>query len=120
MLQARSALTWLVRLFLAALVVQFFFAGAGAFGAESWDLHSAFGFGLVAGSLAILVVAALARQSLVLGALLFGAMLLQMVLSQLVDTSAWVASLHAVNALAVLGLAGSLAARAARSRVPAA
>jgi hypothetical protein len=119
MQEARSTLTWFTRLFLVALVVQFFFAGVAAFGAEGWGLHQGFGLALVAASLVLLVIAALARTALVFAALLFVAMLLQMVLAQLVDTSAWLASLHAVNALAVMGLAGTVAARAARSRVPA-
>jgi hypothetical protein len=115
MQQARAALTWLARLFLIALVVQFFFAGAGAFGAESWDLHSSFGFFLVIASLVILVVAVLARRSLVLAVLLFGAMVVQMVLAR-IDAD-WIASLHAVNALAVMGLAAGLAGHARRGRV---
>jgi hypothetical protein len=119
MQQARPVLTWLARLFLVALVVQFLFAGAGAFSAESWDLHSVFGLVLVIASLVILIVAVLARRSLVLASLLFGAMVLQMVLAQLDDTSRWLASLHAVNALAVMGLAAGLAGHARRGRVPA-
>jgi hypothetical protein len=114
--QARTALVWIVRLFLVALVVQFFFAGAAAFGAESWDLHSAFGLVLVGASLVILVVAALARQWLRWAGILVVAMLLQMVLAQLDDQSAWIASLHAVNALVVLGVAGRMAGHA-RGRV---
>lgn len=120
MQQARVALTWLVRLFLIAVVVQFFFAGASAFRATTdWDLHIVFGYALLIASLVILIVAVLARRSLVLAAILFVAMVLQIVLAQLDDTSRWLASLHAVNALAVLGLAGALAGHARRGRVPA-
>lgn len=118
MQQARIALTWLARLFLITLVVQFFFAGAGAFGAESWDLHSAFGFFLVVASLVILVIALIARGSVFLALGLFVAMVLQIVLAE-IDVE-WIASLHAVNALAVIGLAGALAGHARRRRVPAA
>jgi hypothetical protein len=121
MQQARAVLTWLARLFLVALVVQFFFAGAGAFRATTdWDLHIVLGYVLVIASLVVLIVAVLARRSLVLASLLFGAMVLQMLLAQLDDTSRWLASLHAVNALAVIGLAGGLAGHARRRRVPAA
>ena len=109
MQQARTVQVWIVRLFLVAVVVQFFFAGAGAFGAESWDLHSVFGLVLVIASLLILVIAALARRWLLWAGILVLAMLLQMVLAQLADESAWLASLHAVNALVVLGVAGRMA-----------
>jgi hypothetical protein len=119
MQQARAALTWLARLFLIALVVQFFFAGAGAFGATTdWDLHIVLGYALLIASLVILVLAVLARRSLVLAVLLFGAMVLQMVLAR-IDAD-WIASLHAVNALAVMGLAAGLAGHARRGRGPAA
>lgn len=118
MQQARAALTWLARLFLIALVVQFFFAGAGSFRATTdWDLHIVLGYALLIASLVILVVAVLARRSLVLAGLLFVAMVLQMVLAQLDDTSRWLASLHAVNALAVIGIAAGLAGHARRGRV---
>lgn len=111
MAQARVALTWLVRLFLAALVVQFFLAGASAFGAESWDPHSALGFFLVIASLVILIVAAVAQRSVIFAALLFAAMVLQLLLANVIaDASNWLGALHAVNALVVLGLAGRMAA----------
>lgn len=116
MQQARTVQIWSARLFLVALVVQFFFAGAGAFGAGSWDLHSVFGFFLVAASLVILLIAALARRWILWAGILVLAMLLQMVLAQLADESAWIASLHAVNALVVLGVAGRMAGHA-RGRV---
>ena len=109
---ARAAHLGLVTLFLAALVVQVFFAGAGAFGATSFAPHGILGTLLVLVSLVVLVLSALARSELRLSAALFGLTVLQMVLVWLGDVSPWISALHPVNALLVIGCAAGLLRRA--------
>ncbi len=116
--QARVAQIWLTWLFLAALAVQFFFAGAGAFGATGWDLHEVFGFFLTIASVALLVVAAIARRLLVLSAAVVALMVVQLLLANLgQDASPWVGAIHGVNALVVFGVAMMIALRAQRVRI---
>jgi hypothetical protein len=71
----------------------------------------------VAGSLALLVLALAARRAVVVGTLLFVSMLVQLGLAQLDETSRWLASLHAVNALVVVGLAMMMTTRTQRPSV---
>lgn len=108
---------------LALAVVQFFLAGIGAFGASNYMLHMVNGYliGLVSVLLAVIALATRVgglrlRLSLALPLLL----VLQIVLASLPPV---VAALHAVNAIAILGVSGtlmraSLSERAA-SRTPA-
>ena len=111
---ARTAQLGLAWLFLAALVVQFFLAGAGAFGASDWDAHADLGDALLPASLALLALALLARAFARESAVLFVLVVAQFFLGN--AGSEWVAALHAVNALAVFGLALAIATRARRAR----
>jgi hypothetical protein len=99
----------LVRVFLAGAVSQFFFAGAGVFGASSFDTHKAVGDGLIAISLLIAILSLAQRRNLALGSGLFALMLLQWFLAnQAPGISSWLAALHPLNGLAVLGTAAGL------------
>lgn len=109
---ARTAHIGLVTLFLGALFVQVFFAGAAVFGATSFAPHGILGTLLVLVSLVVLILSALARQQVKLSAALFGLTVLQMVLVRLGDVSPWISALHPVNALLVIGCASGLLQRA--------
>src|SRR4051812_24546899 len=126
---ARSVLKWFSALYVVLIVVQVFLAGEGIFGlnnikndceekvvakclggSKTLDPHRALGFFLTApGALLFLIVALLAWHSnkrirtvsIVLPFLLF----IQMILPGL---GRWVAALHPVNAILVLGLVGWL------------
>jgi hypothetical protein len=116
--QARVAQIWVTWLFLAALAVEFFFAGAGAFGAADWDLHRAYGWFLTAASVLLLVVAAVARRLIPLSAALVAVMIVQWLLATLgEDASEWLGALHGLNALVAFGVAMTIAVRAQRVRI---
>ena len=110
---ARSTHRVLVTLIVAGVGFQFLLAGAGAFGATSFNAHRALGWALLflAG---IAFVVALAAMKLVRhsGALLL-VVALQAGLGVLgAETQAWFGALHGLNALAVMAAAGTLARRA--------
>ena len=90
------------------VAVQFFLAGAGAFGATSFDAHKTVGSALVLVVLLALVVAALARRHTVHAAILVGVTVLQLVLGSLGTDTPWIGAFHGLNALVVLAVAGTL------------
>jgi hypothetical protein len=102
-------LAWIV---LAGLVFQVYLAGVGLFGADSLDLHREFGFMLelpVFLMLILALVGRLGRQTIGMTAALVVLMIIQaQVLPALDGDLAWVAALHPVNALALMGLAANL------------
>lgn len=107
----------LVSLYLLAVVVQFFLAGLGAFGATNYDAHSALGFALGIASLALLVLALATRMPVgaLLGtALLFALNVAQFLLAAADDDVDELAALHAVNALAIAFVAHALVQRSRR------
>ena len=94
----------------AALVVaQFFLAGAGAFGATSFDAHRTVGSLAVLVALVGLVIALLTRRLLAHTAAVFGLLVLQAVLGTIGSDEPWIGALHGLNAVAVMATAGSLA-----------
>jgi hypothetical protein len=109
-----TAHRYLVRLTALGVLMQFFLAGAGAFGATSFTAHTALGTTLIGLTAIALLAALVARRLRRHTALLFGVTLLQGLLGTLgADTQAWFGGLHAVNALAVMGAAATLARRTA-------
>ncbi len=115
MSQARVIYFGLAALYLVAAVVQFFLAGLAVFGATNFDPHSAVGFAMGIGSIALLIVgliARLPRTLLLLTVLLVGLNVLQLVLAN-VDVSE-VAALHPVNGVAIVFLAYELTQRSRR------
>ena len=115
MAQARVLFFGLAVIYLAGVVVQFFLAGLGTFGATSFDAHQAFGLVLAVLSLILLVVAVVGkvpRLLIGLAVLLLGLNILQMFLAQ-VDVEE-VAALHVVNALAIVFLAHEIMQRSRR------
>ncbi|MCW3048133.1 MAG: putative rane protein [Solirubrobacterales bacterium] len=105
----------LALLFLAAVVVQFFLAGLGAFG-ESYAAHRALGNALGLIGLVLVILAAVGRrEALQASAVLFVLLIVQAILGSVGDDVRVLGALHPVNALAILGV-GSLTAAGAPLR----
>jgi len=114
---AREAHLGLSMLVVVALVGQFFLAGAGAFGATSFDAHAGLGVLLVPVTLLLVPLALLGRVLRRPTLLLLGLLVVQLLLGGLGrDQEAWVGAFHAVNALAVLAVAYELTCRARAAR----
>jgi Family of unknown function (DUF6220) len=96
---------------LTALMVlgQFFLAGAGAFGATTFDAHRTVGSLAVIVALVGLGLAALTRRNVAHSAAVVGLLVLQALLGTLGGDQPWIGALHGLNAVAVMGAAGSLA-----------
>ena len=115
MTQSRVIFFGLAWLYVAAVVVQFFLAGLGAFGATTYDAHRGLGFVVGIGSLVMLVVALvgkLPRKVLLLTVLLVGLNIVQTILAN-IDAEE-IAALHPVNGLAIVFVAVELAQRSRR------
>jgi hypothetical protein len=113
--QARVLFFGLAVIYLAGVVVQFFLAGLGTFGATSFDAHRGLGLVLALVTLILLVLAVVGKVPRILIALaivLLGLSILQMFLAQ-VDVEE-VAALHVVNALAIVFVAYEIAQRSRR------
>ena len=82
---------------MALIATQFFLAGAGAFGATSFDAHEAVGSILVLLVLVGLVVAAVARRFAVHAAILVAVTILQLVLGSVGSDEPWVGAFHGLN-----------------------
>src|SRR3954469_13352131 len=91
------------------VVSQFFLAGAGAFGATSFDLHRTVGSAAIVVALLGLALAALNRRHVGHSAAVAGLLVLQLVLGVLGGDEPWIGALHGLNAIAVMGAAGRLA-----------
>jgi Family of unknown function (DUF6220) len=91
------------------VVAQFFLAGAGAFGATSFDAHQTLGSVAVLVALVGLVLALVTRRLLGHTAAVFGLLVLQAVLGTLGGDEPWIGAFHGLNAVAVMASAGSLA-----------
>lgn len=115
-----------------AIIVQVGLAGYGAFNAvdksddkgtigktavsDGFNVHAALGYIILLAALILLVLAFLARRAgsadrVKWSAAIFGLMVLQILLAALGHAVAWLGVLHGINALAVAGVAGSLAGR---------
>ena len=93
----------------AAVIVQFFFAGLGIFGATGFGAHKTLGYLVIPVSLILLVLALVGRlgnMRIGLSALL---LVLTIIQSVLPSGPAVIAALHPVNALAILAVVGNLA-----------
>jgi hypothetical protein len=108
--------------FVGCLVVQFFLVGLDAFEADPWDLHREFAYlyGWLAPGLVLLAVAARAERrvvTLAVGVLvLFG---IQTYLPTIAERLPELASIHAINALAIVWAGVELARSASKPPEPA-
>jgi hypothetical protein len=114
-----TLLRGLQSLAMAMIAAQFFLAGAGAFGATSFEAHKAVGSILVLVALLVLLAAALARRFVGHAALFLGATVLQLVLGTLGADTPWIGAFHGLNAIVVMGVGGTLARRAFADVAPA-
>jgi hypothetical protein len=117
---AQTGYRWLLLAFLVLGAVQIFLAGLGAFridnlgvsGDTAFAPHRAVGFAMGGVALLILILALMARPGIraVIGsALLFLlAVLVQSLLASLADNTVWFGGLHALDGLAILGIAAFL------------
>ena len=120
----RTAFRIVASLAALAVVVQVGFAGYGAFDAldkakhgpitkqtieHGFDPHGALGTIVIALLLLLLIVALVARVHVPVAGLLFGLGIVQWLLAWGASHAAWVGFFHGVNALALAGIAGSLA-----------
>lgn len=101
----------LARIFLAGLLLQFYLAGAGLFGAGSFQPHRILGDVLT--MLAILfpvlaLVGRLGRKLIGLSTLLAFLTIVQIMLPSLRGNVPWIAALHPINALALMGLSATI------------
>jgi len=111
----RAAHRQLARLIAAAIVVQFFLAGAGAFGAASFGPHKALGWLLLLLAVVELLLALAGRNLVRHTGVLLLLVVVQVILGVLgSDVSAWFGAVHATNALGVMAAAATLARRASR------
>ena len=117
---AQTGYRWLLLAFLALGAVQIFLAGLGAFridnlgvsGDTAFAPHRAVGFAMGGVALLILILALMARpgvRAVIGSALLFLlAFLVQSLLASLADNTVWFGGLHALDGLAILGIAAFL------------
>ncbi len=117
---AQTGYRWLLLAFLALGAVQIFLAGLGAFridnlgvsGDTAFAPHRAVGFAMGGVALLILVLALIPRPGVraVIGSVLLFllAVLVQSLLASLADNTVWFGGLHALDGLAILGIAAYL------------
>jgi hypothetical protein len=117
---AQAGYRWALLAFLALGAVQIFLAGLGAFridnlgvsGDTAFAPHRAVGFAMGGVALLILVLALIARPGVraVIGSVLLFllAVLVQSLLASLADNTVWFGGLHALDGLAILGIAAFL------------
>jgi hypothetical protein len=117
---AQAGYRWLLLAFLVLGAVQIFLAGLGAFridnlgvsGDTAFAPHRAVGFTMAGVALLILVLALIARPGVraVVGPVLLFllAVLVQSLLASLADNTVWFGGLHALDGLAILGIAAFL------------
>ncbi len=96
---------------MAGFVFQFYLVGAALFGVTTFELHRILGY-LLALFVALLLILALAglpgRRLIGLSALLLVLVVVQALLPSLRASVPWLAALHPVNALALMGVAAAI------------
>jgi hypothetical protein len=108
---AYSAVAWVI---VALGVLQFFLAGLGIFGAESFSAHETVG-GILHGLTILVFLLAIAGprtgRDIGMGLTLAVLTTVQISLPELRDDAPWLAAFHPLLALAVLGLAAHIGGR---------
>jgi Family of unknown function (DUF6220) len=121
---ARTTFAVLAWLYVGLVAFQVFLAGAGVFGAASFDFHVGVGYlAAFIGPIILLVAAVAARVegTVALSAGLLGLGVIQSILPWLRSDAPYIAALHPVNALLIAWLALVIARRAtAGMRAPSA
>jgi Family of unknown function (DUF6220) len=96
---------------LLGFVLQFYLVGAALFGFATFEMHRGLGYLLAILVLVVLllaVVGGLGRRLIGLSALLLALTLVQTMLPSLRGGAPWLAALHPVNALALMGITATL------------
>jgi Family of unknown function (DUF6220) len=102
---------WLARTFLAGLLLQFYLASTAIFGAGSFQPHRMLGAALTLLVFLFPVLALagrLGRQRIGLSILLVVLTIVQMMLPSLRGAAPWIAALHPVNALVLMGMSARI------------
>src|SRR5258707_13510059 len=102
---------WLARIFLAGLLLQFYLAGAALFGVGSFQPHRMLGDVLTMLAILFPVLAVVGRlewRLIGLSMLLVFLTIVQIMLPSLRGSASWIAALHPVNALALLGVRATI------------
>lgn len=102
---------WLARIFLAGLLLQFYLASAPLFGAGSFRPHQILGaaLALIVFLFPVLALAGrLGRQRLGISILLVVLTIVQVLLPALRGAAPWIAALHPVNALVLMGMSARI------------
>ena len=102
----------LARIFLVGLLLQLYLAGAPMFGAVSFAPHRMLGSALAVVAIlfpVLALVGRLGRQRIGLSMLLAFLFIIQVMLPSLRGSASWIAALHAVNALALMGVSARIA-----------
>jgi MFS family permease len=103
---------WLVRIFMAGLVLQFYLAGAPIFGVQlSFAPHRMLGFALTIAAILFLVLALvgrLGRKLIGFSILLVSLTIVQAILPAFRGHAPWIAALHPVNALVLMGVSAAI------------
>jgi hypothetical protein len=102
---------WLARVFLVGLLLQFYLASAPIFGAGSFQPHRMLGAALTAIAFLFPLLALagrLGRQRIGLSILLVVLAIVQMMLPSLRGAAPWIAALHPVNALVLMGISARM------------
>jgi Family of unknown function (DUF6220) len=101
----------LARIFLAGLLLQFYLAGAALFGVGSFAPHRMLGDALTILVILFPVLAVVGRlgwQLIGLSMLLVFLTIVQIMLPSLRVNASWIAALHPVNALALMGVSATI------------
>ena len=105
---ATAVYHWVALLIAAGAVVQFLLAGAGVFGAESFESHKALGWMLHTAAIIVVIAAIVGprtQRAIVMSIAFFVVFTIQVILPGAQEDSPWLAAFHPVLALAVLGMA---------------
>jgi hypothetical protein len=103
---------WTARIFLAGLLLQFYLASTPLFGAGSFQPHRMLGAALTLIVFlfpVLALVGRLGRQQIGLSILLVVLTIVQMILPSLRGAAPWIAALHPVNALVLMGISARIA-----------
>jgi Family of unknown function (DUF6220) len=106
---ATAAYHWIALIITAGLVVQFFLAGVGVFGADSFDAHKGLGWILHTAAILILIAAIVGprdRKSILFSLAFIVVFTIQTMLPAADEP--WLAAFHPLLALAVLGMAAHI------------
>lgn len=103
---------WLVRIFMAGLVLQFYLASAPIFEVGlSFAPHRMLGFALTIVAIlfpVLALVGRLGRKLIGFSILLVSLTIVQAILPSLRGNAPWIAALHPVNALALMGISATI------------